>query len=516
MHWNRHEEMLVPPARKTLSLFGRFIARTMGLHIRDERLPDLAQKVAAACTDFGYQDPEACMLWLMSAPLSREQMEVLARTLTIGETYFLRDPRSYRALEEHVLPELISRRKREKCLRIWSAGCSTGEEPYSIAILLSRIIPDLKSWHIVLLATDINPDALERGRQGVYGQWSFRDAPPWLMDYFKKRKDGRFEIIPRIREMVQFNYLNLAEDSYPALVNNTNAIDIIFCRNVMLYFEPATIRSVTAKFHNALLEGGWLFVSPTEIAHRSFDGFTCRSFPGALAFRKGDRDGEHGGSAPMPATTAAASGAAPEAALPACPTPLLELPAIHGPEEIGDDNRDSGGSTPPPDAYLEAVELYAAARYEPAAAKIREFLASRQDDADAMELLAKAYANLGKFAEARQSCEAAIAADRLRAPNHYLLSIILLEQGQMAEAAAALKRALYIDHDFVLAHFALGNLNRQAGRKKEAGRDFANALHLLEKRDPHEVLPEAEGMTAGRLAEIIRAMTTGGESVNGQ
>jgi len=125
-----------------------------------------------------------------------------------------------------------------------------------------------------------------------------------------------------------------------------------------------------------------------------------------------------------------------------------------------------------------------------------------------MELLTKTYANLGRFGEARQCCEAAIAADKLRAPSHYLLSIILLEQGQLAEATAALKRALYIDHDFVLAHFALGNLNRQTGRKKDSERDFANALHLLEKRDPHEVLPEAEGMTAGRLAEIIRAMTT--------
>jgi len=160
------------PAGKTLSLFSRFIARTMGLHIRNERLPELEQKVAAACRDFGYDDPESCMLWLMSAPLSREQLEILARTLTIGETYFLRDPRSYHALEKHVLPELISRRRNgEKCLRIWSAGCSSGEEPYSIAILLSRIIPDLESWHIVLLATDIDPDVLERGRQGVYGQW---------------------------------------------------------------------------------------------------------------------------------------------------------------------------------------------------------------------------------------------------------------------------------------------------------------------------------------------------------
>src|SRR6185369_2626284 len=277
--------------RNTLALFNRFIARTMGLHIKDERLNELAQKVVSISRDFGYDDPEECMLWLMSAPLSREQADILARSLTIGETYFLRDPQSFHALEKHILPEII-RNRRTKSLRIWSAGCSTGEEPYSIAILLSRILPDPDDWNIMLLATDINPVALERGRQGIYGNWSFRDAPPWLMDYFRKRKDGRFEIIPTIRKMVRFSYLNLAEDGYPSLLNSTNAIDIIFCRNVMLYFEPALIEKMIVKFHNTLQDGGWLFVSPTEVSCRTFGGFTCKRFPGAFAYRKGDKDGE--------------------------------------------------------------------------------------------------------------------------------------------------------------------------------------------------------------------------------
>jgi len=170
-------------APHTLALFSRFIARTMGLHTKDERLNELAQKVVSLSRDFGYDDPGECMLWLMSAPLSREQADILARSLTIGETYFLRDPQSFQILEKQILPGIIrTRRAGAKCLRIWSAGCSTGEEPYSIAILLSRILPDPDDWNIMLLATDINPVALERRRQGVYGNWSFRHAPPWLMD----------------------------------------------------------------------------------------------------------------------------------------------------------------------------------------------------------------------------------------------------------------------------------------------------------------------------------------------
>jgi len=497
----------------TLALFSRFIARTMGLQTKDERLSELAQKVESLSRDFGYEDPEACMLWLMSAPLSREQADILSRALTIGETYFFRDPRSFQALEKHILPEIIrNRRTGGKCLRIWSAGCSTGEEPYSIAILLSRILPDPESWNIMLLATDINPAALEKGRQGVYGNWSFRDAPPWLMDYFRKRKDGRFEIIPRIRKMVRFNYLNLAEDSYPSLLNSTNAIDIIFCRNVMLYFAPTLIEKVTVKFHNALQDGGWLFVSPTEASCRTFDGFSCQRFPGAFAYRKGDWNGENRELWPyatdLPAWPAAVlTAGTPRQILHELPVALPPLPAVPVPAaDTLAESRDAAEKSSSRDRYLEAIALYDEGSYEAAAVKVREFLAAREDNADALELLAKSYANLGKLAEARQCCEDAINADKLRAHNHYLLSIILEEQGELDEAAAALKRALYIDQDFVLAHFALGNMNRQAGKMKEAERNFGNALQILEKREPCEVLVDAEGMTAGRLAEIIRVM----------
>src|SRR6185369_1638110 len=117
------------------------------------------------------------------------------------------------------------------------------------------------------------------------------------------------------------------------------------------------------------------------------------------------------------------------------------------------------------------------------------------------------YANLGRLGEAQDYCRRALALDRLSVQNHYLLSVILEQLGEAGAAATALKHALFIDHDFLLGYFALGNLCRQAGDRREAERNFANALRLLEKKDPHEVLPEAEGLTAGRLAQMIRAMT---------
>src|SRR6185369_3291595 len=135
-----------------------------------------------------------CIERLVSGQLDKEQLETLAGHLTIGETYFFREQSSFDILENSILPDLIaSRRGRGQRLRIWSAGCSTGEEAYSLAILLSRLIPDQREWQITILATDINSSALGKAVQGVYSDWSFRGVPQWIRQrYFKKTHDGRY------------------------------------------------------------------------------------------------------------------------------------------------------------------------------------------------------------------------------------------------------------------------------------------------------------------------------------
>ena len=204
-----------------------FLAQQIGLHFPKERWSDLKRKIAAAAPAFGAPDAESCAQRLLSAPLTRNQIEILASHLTVGETYFLREKKSFDLLEQQIFPELLrARAGAERRLRVWSAGCCSGEEPYSLAILLDRLIPGFRDWNITLLATDINPEFLRKAADGVYGEWSFRDAPAWLRErYFKKRKNGRFEIDPHIRNRVTFSYLNLAEDvyrSFQRLVEPTN------------------------------------------------------------------------------------------------------------------------------------------------------------------------------------------------------------------------------------------------------------------------------------------------------
>jgi chemotaxis protein methyltransferase CheR len=286
----------------------------------------------------------------------------------------------------------------------------------------------------------------------------------------------------------------------------------------MLYFNQAQIERTVARFHKALGDNGALFVGPTEVDQRFLKGFTCRRYDGTFFFRKGVEEQEAGTCPssrvpPSPPKGAPQEKKAGPSARQVQPPPSAAAPA--GGASCDTEPETSLQEPAATCGYPEALALYQTGRYEEAAGCVRRALDAGPQTADTLALGARAYANVARFSEAREFCEQAIAADRLRAQSHYLLSIILEQQGDAAAAATSLRHALYIDHDYLLAYFALGNLCRQAGDEGESERNFANALRLLEVRDPHEVLPEAEGMTAGRLAQMIRAMTTG-RSVDGK
>jgi len=496
MHEARGRHLLPDQLLASLS---EFLAERIGLHFPKERWRDLERGMNAAARELDCEDTEACIRWLVSSPLTRRQVEILASHLTVGETYFFRDAESLRLLEQHVLPGLIgSRAGRERRLRIWSAGCCSGEEPYSIAMVLARTMPDLRDWNVSILATDINPRFLSKASLGVYGEWSFRDTPPGARElFFTPTAEGRFQIDPRIRAMVTFAYLNLAEDVYPSVENNTNAMDIIFCRNVLMYFEPARSRMVLRNLGLALVENGWLFVNPVEMSQLDAPRLAAIHFPGAIAYRRTGRPAN-------PERVAVAR-------------PAWVPTEIHMPAPEPGRGQEAGAASravleeptvPAQTPYEQASALYAQGRYAEAVQGLRGALSQEPGDAAAMALLAKAYANLGYLAEALIWSEKAVAAEKLNPGWHYLLAAILQERGQADEAAGALRRALYLDQDHALAHFALGNLIRRQGRVSDSERHFRTALSILSRYPQEQILPESE-MTAGRLAEIIQSTVSG-------
>ena len=471
-----------------LGQFSDYLAARVGLHFPRDRWADLTRGIVLAATDLGFPDAATCVRHLLSAELTQPQIEVLASHLTIGETYFFREPRSFEILTRHVLPDLIwTRRADSRSLRIWSAACCTGEEAYSIAILLDQLIPDIADWNITLLATDINPRFLRRAAEGFYTEWSFRGVAPDIKERYFTREPGGFRIIPRIKALVTFAYHNLVEDRFPSIDSNTNAMDVVLCRNVLMYFSPDRARAVVAHLHRALRDGGWLIPSAVDGAPPLFAPLVLADIEGASLYRK---------------RATVASPMAPVSAI----QPIVPQPAPPPHTEPAESARRGVNG------FQAASALHDKGRYGEASEMLIGHLSAEPADVPAMLLLARTYANQGHLAEALQWCTKVVAADRLSAGHHYLLAVIQQEMGALADAAASLHRALFLDPQFVLAHFASANLARIEGKRPEARKHYRNTLELLKGRAPGDVLPESEGLTVERLTQIARHAA---EMING-
>jgi chemotaxis protein methyltransferase CheR len=499
-----------------LAEFAEFMAIQMGLSYPKERWLDLLKGLQSAAKEFGFDDPEDCIRWLMSSPLKKHQIETLACQFTVGETYFFREPRMFEALENHILPEIIqSRQGSDRRIRFWSAGSCTGEEAYSIAILISRMICDLANWNISILATDINPLFLQRATEGIYREWSFRGTPYWLKEkYFNTTSDGNYQIVPHIQKMVKFQYLNLVEDAYPSLFNDTNAMDFIFCRNVLMYFNQDHMAKAINRFHQCLLDKGWLIVGSSETSHVFFPQYTACNFPGAILYNK-DLNGKKKFKDFVRKETPEFI-AKEEAFLPFTKThsyPRQGEKPVHSrtrPRHAPSKETSVDVETMHPfktevSEYEEAFTLYESGEYEAVITRIQQTPA-KSSDSKIMTLLSKAYANQGKLNDAIVWCEKALSVEKLNPEFHHLRAVILQEQGRPGDAIESLKRALYLDSNFVLAHYMLGNLSQQAGKIRESAKYFENALSLLSGYGKDSVIKESDGMTAGRLKEHILLM----------
>lgn len=475
-----------------MTRFSTFVETRIGLRFSPSNRGELEQRIAHAASEAGFLSSVEFVEWLTRSPLSKLQLETLASYLTVGETYFWRDKEIFRVFQERVIPELVARRREEgKFLRIWSAGCATGEEPYSIAILLKETIADISEWNVTILATDINPQFIEKAVRGIYRDWSFRDAPSWLGEkYFIAAEDGDFEISASLRGMVDFRMLNLAEDTYPSLFSNTNAMDLVFCRNVLMYFSPQIMRTVVERLSRSLIAGGWLIVSPTEIPQVQGAPFSVVMLSGVHLLRK--EEAPEIQSIALPAEKPGRTS-----------VERLDLPALRSEVPCVDQ-----GVFPPPAHSLEerlerAADLYQRGLYVEAVEALRGLLCVAPENGDVLALLARSYANLGRLPLARERCEEAIRADLLSPSRHFLLATIMEEQGDQQGAQWSLRQALYADQDFVLAHFSLGHSLLRLGKKQDGERHLRIALSLLQEHEREETIPESDGTTVGRLREMI-------------
>lgn len=472
--------MDLPLSDELYMRFRELLRSRAGLHYPDRKRGDLAYGLnqalqASGCSSFHelYSAlPESPALW-----------RLLMETLTIGETYFFRNSAQFNALRERILPDLVRRRSETRYVRMWSAGCATGEEPYSLAIILHEMLGHDPRWQLSLLATDINQAFLERARQGLYSEWSFRETTAEQRARYFEREGTRWQLQESIRRMVMFQPLNLVTDEYPSLINGTSALDVIFCRNVMIYFDEQTIIQLVDRFFRSLAPGGWLFVGHAEPQTRIYNRFEVHNFPDTIVYRK-----------PLDAPMFV------DRAVPAVPQPVPALPLRRAPSTrpLPETRLHRPAAAPPPRNAWPKTPLPAAEAPKPAAVPIAPGEQGR------MLSTARNNADRGQWEEARRICEQVLASDNLSSAAHYLLAQIDEHEGCFEAALAGYRRAVYLDRTFAAATLGMANVLRQTGHHNDASRSYRRVLKQLNAVAPDTIIAGTDGVTAAELSAYAR------------
>ncbi len=452
-----------------------------GLLLNEQRRAEVARVVEDMLAKGKLKGPDSLASALATQRTSHPLWQELVRAITVGETYFFRNQAHFNALRNHVLPELIARRRESgyKHLRLWSAGCATGEEPYSLAMLLRELLPDIESWQITLLATDVNVTSLEIARRGVYRPLSFRnETPEYIRERWFTSTPAGYVLDPTIRNMVTFAPLNLVADAYPSYENGTMGIDLLICRNVTIYFDAEVTREVVGRFYRALVEGGWLVVGHAEPLSTTYQGqgFAPRNFPNAVLYQKDTRQ-EKPSASLLSWLVPSAGQSVPLADQPA-PAPSPSVPPTEPAALIST-------SRPRPEQPAPS-----AAQPPPEAPQMDSWMKAR---------LA---ADQGDWERALAWLEKAEQENVLQPQVHYLRALIQMQYNDVEGALLSLRQSLYCDPNFALAHYTLGDLYARRQEYKRAARHWRQTLRAVADREPQDLLPFAEDLTV----EMLRAL----------
>jgi len=436
------------------ALKDRVIART-GHHYYADKDDQLAERVAQRMQALGIGAVATYVERLDDPAAGAREWERIESAVTINETFFFRFAEQFTALRETILPDLIQRRGAVRRLRIWSVGCSTGAEPYSIAILLHRMLgARLADWQVSILGTDIDADALATARTGLFGRWALRTLDVGERAALFAAEGDRYRLKPEYRAMVRFERHNMLTllDATPAL--DWADLDLILCRNVLIYFRQDMATAMVGALAARLRPDGYLLVGHAE-PNPGFDAVaTPIDAGGVLAYR------------PAGTVVAAEPTPLPPAVVATPPTPRPRPKPVARPAPV--------------------VEAAVADAGEDPLAAVRGLLAT------------------GDATAAVRMAELAVAAHPRDAVGHYLAALGADALGQRDAAERGYRRALYLNGGFAMAHYLLGRLLLAAGRGVDARRSLANAARVAGLQAADDPLAEGEGMTAGDLIAAVR------------
>lgn len=462
-------------------------ART-GLTFTPNRLRDAEVGIGRAMTRAGITEVARYLHLLQT---ERVPLDDLIVELTVGETYFFREPAQFEFIRQEVVPEIQHHGAPDRLIRVWSAGCASGEEAYSLAILFEE---EGLAERASILATDISRTALAKARAGAYGRWSLRGDQHALAERYFRRRGDQLVLGERFRGRVAFEHLNLALDTYPSFATGAWGMDLILCRNVLIYFNRETIRRVACRLLECLAGGGWLITGPSDPALSDDAPYETVVTPAGVFYRHRARTQ----SSPFaPRSVIRGSPAQTAAPPPVHVTSSQELVLSSVVKEPGLE----GAPGTEPDSLAEARDAFAKGEY----ARVVESTSGLSADPAACALRVRALANLGDLSGAETTAMKAVADHPLATELHFLRAVLLVSLGRDDEAAKASRRATYLDRSLAIAHFTLGSILRRLGDLVGARRAYRNAYDLAVSRRAEEVVPLTDGESAGRLAEAAKA-----------
>ncbi len=475
-------------------LFRDFIHANSGIYLDDYKKEALEVSLRALMRPYDIDRYSEYYRLLEKGADSDDEFKKLLDLVTVNETCFFRNPAQFDALRRHVLPEIIARKQAagEKTIRIWSAGCSTGEEAYSVAITLAETLPDPKKWRIDILATDISRQVLADAQRACYGDHALREIPPAVLRrYFKPREDGKQCLDQSIVDMVSFNYHNLVKEPYPLLI--LGGWDIIFCRNVTIYFKLDTVREVVSGFYNALRDGGYLFIGHAESLYKVNDNFIPVHLDGAYVYKK-DISAREAAPETGVVPLIVAAGQDKKAKIQVKPRKMVK-PA---PRKEFRREEDKEG------LYARAYEHFVREEFDEAAALAVKYVKVDPDSPVGHVLLANIYINQGRNERALKEARVVLEQEPMSAKGHYLLGLIKERQGRVDDAVAEYKQVLRLDSGFALAHMNLADIYKGKHLAAEAEREYNSAIAALGRSPRGDWADFAGGFLGDVLVEACK------------
>lgn len=465
-----------------------------GITLRRERAKRVERALRARMEALGMESFQDYVALLRQGDVESGEWKMLIPALTVEETSFFRTVDHFRALEEVVVPKILARKAPGEPIRVWCAGCSSGEEAYTVAICLRESISDVAAHPIQVIASDINEEVLGKARRGGYSERAIRKIPEPLRRRYFVQRGAEYYPEKTLRRSVVFKNFNLqgAASSFRTFL--PLPVDVIFCRNVVIYFRKVTIQRLVERFHSILAEDGYLFLGYSETLYKFRHRFRTLFWRETFFYQRHafqeDAAAPPAGEAPLET---------PEPAGPDWhePSPALEpsSPAPVDSAAPGEESRVvSEEKAPDPYRLLAAGDCTGAERI------------FRRDPEDSLDsLVGRAYVCLrdGRTAEAEELLERIQGREEVSPQGYYISGLILQSKGNRAEARREYERAIYLDDHFYPGHVQLAELLGVEGRVEEAIRSFRNGIQAISKSD-HPYLMTLEGVfPSRRVREIL-------------